>query len=175
MEDFALLFKAIDETTKTSQKVSALVDYFANCNAFDAAWAVYFLTGRKIRQLVPSSKLRAALRAKTGIPQWLFDEAYEVVGDLAETIALLADNAPDTEIKNETRPNMSLSEWVEGRLLSLKDLDEISQQEKLIEYWDQLDITEKFVFTKLITGNFRVGASQQLVVKALSQLTKIIE
>ncbi|MBP7860276.1 ATP-dependent DNA ligase [bacterium] len=175
MEDFALLFKAIDETTKTSQKVRALVAYFARCSDADAAWSVYFLTGRKIRQLVPSSKLRAALRAKTGIPQWLFDEAYEVVGDLAETIALLADNAPDTEIKNETRPNMSLSEWVEGRLLSLRDLDEISQQEKLIEYWDQLDITEKFVFTKLITGNFRVGASQQLVVKALSQLTKISE
>ncbi len=173
MEEFARLFKAIDETTKTSQKVSALVQYFANCDAADAAWAVYFLTGRKIRQLVASQRLRAALRVKTGIPQWLFDESYEVVGDLAETIALLADNAPNQ--KTESLPALSLTEWVENRLLELKNLDEIVQQQKLIEYWDQLDITEKFIFTKLITGNFRVGASQQLVVKALSQLTGVSE
>lgn len=176
MEEFARLFKAIDETTKTSQKVSALVQYFANCDACDAAWAVYFLTGRKIRQLVPSQKLRAALRAKTGIPQWLFDEAYEVVGDLAETIALLADNSTNQNAQmSPSRSSLSLTHWVEERLLGLKKLDELEQQSKLIEYWDQLNITEKFIFTKLITGNFRVGASQQLVVKALSQLTGVSE
>lgn len=173
MKEFARLFKAIDETTKTSQKVSALVRYFASCDQSDAAWAVYFLTGRKIRQLVPSQKLRAALRAKTGIPQWLFDEAYEVVGDLAETIALLADNAPNQ--KSESLHSLSLCQWVEHRLLGLKNLEEAEQQSKLIEYWDELNITEKFIFTKLITGNFRVGASQQLVVKALSQLTGVSE
>jgi len=176
MEEFAKLFKAIDETTKTSQKVAALVKYFAGCSESDAAWAIYFLTGRKIKQLVPSQRLRAALRAKTGIPQWLFDEAYEVVGDLAETIALLADNASINEKPvNESSLHLSLTQWVEDRLLALKKLDEALQQEKLIEYWDELNITEKFVFTKLITGNFRVGASQQLVVKALSQLTGVSE
>jgi DNA ligase 1 len=179
VETFALLFKAIDETTKTSQKVSVLVDYFANCNASDAAWAIYFLTGRKIRQLVPSARLKAALRVKTNIPQWLFDEAYEVVGDLAETIALLADNASVSGTNaistTQARSNLSLTEWVEVRLMGLKDLDEIQQQNKLIEYWDELNLVEKFVFTKLITGNFRVGASQQLVVKALSRLTEISE
>ncbi|MCW5821900.1 MAG: ATP-dependent DNA ligase [Cyanobacteria bacterium TGS_CYA1] len=176
MEEFARLFKAVDETTKTSQKVSALVQYFANCDARDAAWAVYFLTGRKIRQLVPSQKLRAALRVKTGIPQWLFDEAYEVVGDLAETIALLADNATNQNAQTPpSRSSLSLTCWVEDRLLGLKKLDELEQQSKLIEYWDELNITEKFIFTKLITGNFRVGASQQLVVKALSQLTGVSE
>lgn len=179
MEEFALLFKSIDETTKTSQKVSALVDYFAACNASDAAWAIYFLTGRKIRQIVPSARLKAALRVKTNIPQWLFDEAYEVVGDLAETIALLADNSSVSETdaitKTQARSNLSLTEWVEVRLMGLKDLDEIQQQNKLIEYWDELNLVEKFVFTKLITGNFRVGASQQLVVKALSRLTEISE
>ncbi len=179
MEEFARLFLAIDETTKTSQKVSALVDYFANCNASDAAWAIYFLTGRKIRQIVPSARLKAALRVKTNIPQWLFDEAYEVVGDLAETIALLADNSSvsgtDATTTTQARSNLSLTDWVEVRLMGLKDLDEIQQQNRLIEYWDEIDLLQKFVFTKLITGNFRVGASQQLVVKALSRLTEISE
>lgn len=172
MKDFAKLFATIDETTKTSLKVSALANYFADCAPADAAWAVYFLTGRKLRQIVPTARLKAALRTKTGIPEWLFGESYQVVGDLAETIALLADNCV---VDNSQAENLSLTDWVEDRLIGLKELDESSQQARLIEYWDQLNVTEKFVFTKLITGNFRVGASQQLVVKALSQLTGINE
>src|SRR5690606_21797647 len=37
------------------------------------------------------------------------------------------------------------------------------------KYWDSLTPTELFIFNKLITGNFRIGVSKQLVIKALSQ------
>ena len=89
MKAFADLYAALDATTKTSVKVDALARYFASAAAADAAWAVYFLSGRKPRQAVPSKKLQAWAAELAGIPDWLFDESRAVVGDLAEAIALV--------------------------------------------------------------------------------------
>jgi len=46
MHRFATLFDAIDRTTSTNAKVAAMADYFADAPREDAAWAVFFLTGR---------------------------------------------------------------------------------------------------------------------------------
>ena len=89
MKAFTDLYTLLDETTKTTAKVRALKDYFAEAPAQDAAWAVYFLIGRKPRQVVPSGKLRAWAAVEAGVPDWLFQESYDAVGDVAETIALL--------------------------------------------------------------------------------------
>src|SRR5271166_2066656 len=89
MKAFADLYAALDETTKTTGKVRALVDYFGRVTAADAAWATYFLIGRKPRQVIPMPKLRAWAIEEAGIPDWLFQESYDAVGDIAETIALL--------------------------------------------------------------------------------------
>ncbi len=89
MKAFAELFAALDETTKTTAKVDALVRYFASVAPDDAAWAVYYLSGRKPKQAVPSKRLRLWARERAGIPEWLFDETYHHVGDVAETVALL--------------------------------------------------------------------------------------
>src|SRR5262245_22309433 len=45
---FARLYDAIDRTTSTNAKVAAMVEYFAAAPAADAAWAVFFLTGRRL-------------------------------------------------------------------------------------------------------------------------------
>ena len=58
MRRFADLFDAIDRTTSTKAKVHAMVRYFAEAPAADAAWAVYFLTGRRLKRLVPTAALR---------------------------------------------------------------------------------------------------------------------
>jgi DNA ligase-like protein len=89
---FAELYTALDATTKTSEKVDALARYFAAASAADAAWAVYFLSGRKPRQAVPTRKLQEWAAELAGIPDWLFDESRAVVGDLAEAIALVLPN-----------------------------------------------------------------------------------
>src|ERR1700757_1289339 len=89
MRAFSELYSALDETTRTGEKVAALTRYLATAPAEDAAWAVYFLIGRKPRQVVPSGKLRAWAAEEAGIPDWLFQESYDAVGDIAETIALL--------------------------------------------------------------------------------------
>ena len=62
--------------------------YFARRAPADAAWAVYFLAGGKPRQVVPTARAARAGRAqRAGIDDWLFEECYQAVGDLAETIA----------------------------------------------------------------------------------------
>jgi DNA ligase-1 len=86
VKQFSELYTLLDETTKTSEKVAAMADYFSAAPPGDAAWAAYFLSGRKPRQIVPNRKLVEWAIEEAGIPDWLFAESYDTVGDLAETI-----------------------------------------------------------------------------------------
>lgn len=164
MHLFAHLFTRLDGTNKTLAKLAALEDYFAHARPADAAWAVYFLTGRKIKRLVKSPHLRAWAAAEAGVSDWLFDESYEVVGDLGETIALLLPQP--TEFS--TRP---LHEWVEQVLLPLRGKGEEEQRAALAGAWQCLDRPQRYVFNKLLTGEFRVGVSQGLILKALARVS----
>jgi DNA ligase 1 len=164
---FAELFTALDQTTGINEKIVALVGYFGSAPPADAAWAVHFLSGRRPKRLVGSRKLAGWAAEEAGLPEWLFDESYHQVGDLAETITLIL---PDSGASSE----LPLSFWVE-RLLGLRGEDEDVQREVLVSSWRELDRKERLVWNKLITGSFRVGASQRLVVRALSQLSAVEE
>lgn len=166
MKAFAELYAALDATTKTTGKVEALAGYFASAAPADAAWAVYFLSGRKPRQAVPSKRLRLWARELAAVSEWLFDEAYHHVGDVAETVALLLPLA-------ERASAAALSAWVTGRLLPLRDLEEEPQKAAVLAAWAELDAGQRFVWNKLITGEFRVGVSQLLVVRTLAQVSGV--
>ena len=168
MKRFAQLFTAIDETTATGEKVGALVAYFQSAPPADAAWAVHFLSGRRPKRLVGSRKLAAWASSEAGLPEWLFEESYQSVGDLAETITLIL---PETGASSD----LSLSHWVEERLLRLRGEDDDVQREVMLRSWRELDRRERFVWNKLITGSFRVGASQRLVIRALAELSGLDE
>jgi DNA ligase 1 len=161
---FADLYTSLDETTRTAEKVAAMAVYFAAAPPADSAWAIYFLSGRKPRQAVPSKRLRLWAREMAGVPEWLFDESYHQVGDVAETIALLLPPATAAS----TRP---LAEWVEEHLLPLRTLPEDAQHAEVMAAWAALDARQRFVWNKLITGEFRVGVSQLLVIRALAQIS----
>src|ERR1043165_5250865 len=89
MKSFAALFDAIDSSTSTKAKTQALADYFMHAEARDAAWAAWFLTGHRPRQVVPTRRLATWASEIAGLPLWLFEECYEAVGDLGETITLV--------------------------------------------------------------------------------------
>jgi DNA ligase 1 len=72
--------------TANSQR---LVAYLRQAPAADAAWAVYFLIGRRPRRTMSARKLAVWAAEAAGISEWLFEASYHQVGDLAETIALL--------------------------------------------------------------------------------------
>lgn len=163
MKAFAALFASLDETTKTSEKVSALVGYFATCSPHDGAWAVYFLTGHKPRQIVKSALVKRWAAEAAGVPEWLFVGCYPAVGDLGETLALLV--PPSMSPARDA----SFTEWVENRLLTLRNQPESVQQSKMLQAWADLDTPGRFIWNKLITGSLRVGVSQLLVVRALAE------
>jgi DNA ligase-1 len=168
MKSFARLYSALDETTKTNAKVTALVTYLKAAPAEDAIWALSFLMGRKPRQAVPTARLRQWAAEEAGIPSWLFDASYDVVGDLAETITLLL----PASAAAEDRP---LHERVEQDLMTLRELPEELQRQRVISAWRAMDCNQRFVWNKLITGGFRVGVSQKLVTRALARFSGIPE
>ena len=57
----------------------------------------------------------------------------------------------------------------------IKPKSEEEKKEYLKENWLSLNYYERFVFTKLITGSFRIGVSQKLMTRALSKATDIDE
>ncbi|MBC7436410.1 MAG: ATP-dependent DNA ligase [Bdellovibrionales bacterium] len=161
MKRFAHLFTQLDTTTSTNAKVEALQRYFAETPAPDAAWAVYFLAGGKPRQVVATARLRELACQLAGIEDWLFDECYQAVGDLAETIAHVLPQGEETS-------DVGLAEWVEQRLLPLRGLPEAEIAVRMKSYWGELDAQGRFLLTKLVGGGFRVGVSKLLVQRALA-------
>lgn len=165
MKRFALLYADLDATTSTARKVAALEAYFREAPDADAAWAVYFLGGEKPRQVVPTRVLRVLATETAGIPDWLFEECYQAVGDLAETIAHLL---PEAAACSDTEA--TFAHWIEHRLLPMRKLDEPSLAAAVRAAWAELDAHERFVWNKLITGGFRVGVSRLLVTRAVAQV-----
>ncbi|MEM9575942.1 MAG: ATP-dependent DNA ligase [Pseudomonadota bacterium] len=163
MKTFAQLFSAIDQSTKTTVKTAALAAYFKQAPEPDRIWTIALFSGRRPKRAVTTTRLREWAAEESGIPLWLFEESYPIVGDLAETIALVL---PDTETNDDT----SLSEWITG-LRALATREEPERKAYVLDAWQRLGGTERFVFNKLITGGFRVGISQKLMTRALAQAT----
>lgn len=167
MKRFAALFTALDQTTRTNAKVDALAAYFADAPEDDRLWTIALLSGRRPKRSVTVTRLREWAAERAGIPLWLFEESYPIVGDLAETIALVL---PEPA----RRTDRSLSEWI-AEIRGWSALEEPERKMRILAAWDGLDTTERFVFNKLITGGFRMGVSQKLMTRALSRATGIDE
>lgn len=160
MKDFAELIARLDGTSKTNEKRTALVEYLAIANDADKLWCVALLTGKRPKRPVKTSLLRQWASDVSGIPLWLFEESYFVVGDLAETVALILPEPTATSEKSLT-----------ARMFELQELRKLSEQEieqAIKTAWNEMSQNERFVFNKLITGGFRIGVSQKLMVKALA-------
>ena len=166
MREFARLYAELDETTATNRKLDALQNYFANAAPENAAWAVYFLAGGKPRQAVPTKLLRQYAIEYAVLDEWLFDESYNAVGDLAETIAHILPPP-------EKRSDVGLAEWMEQRIGPLRGAGPGTIREALFSYWNELDWRERFLFCKLIGGGFRVGVSKLLVTRALANIAAV--
>ena len=135
MKRFAQLFTAIDETTRTNEKVDAMATYFAEADPADAAWAVYFLGGARPKRLIPVRRLAQWAMEEANVPAWLFEDSYEAVGDLAETMALLLPDAVGGE-------DRALATWMSDFVLPLATQQEETQRATVIRAWRELAGTE---------------------------------
>lgn len=166
MKRFAALYRRLDEASGNLDRQDALTAYFRDSPPDDAAWAVYFLAGGKPSQLVPTRVLVASALQATALPEWLFEECYEAVGDLAETIALLL---PEDDGDDDA----GLAHWMHERLLPLRGLPPQNQQDALLRMWSALGTWERFTCIKLVTGGLRVGVSRPIVTRALASIANL--
>lgn len=163
MKAFAELYIVLDQTTKTTLKVAAMAEYFRNASDEDKLWCVALFSGRRPRRVITTSALREWAAERANLPLWLFEECYPVVGDLAETISLFL---PPPKIHEER----SLTNCI-SYIKRLSDLDDKGRKGGILSAWDSLPQTQRFLFTKLLTGGFRIGVSQKLMTRALAQAT----
>jgi DNA ligase-1 len=166
MKAFAELYGELDASTSNNAKLAAMQTYFVKATPEDAAWAVYFLSGGRPRQLVPVRTLRELAVTWSGLSQWLFEECYQAVGDLAETISLVLPESPH-------RSTDGLAVWIEDKLLPLRGASPPDLARQLPALWAQLDRQSLMLCIKLITGSFRVGVSKLLVTRALAAMAHL--
>ncbi|MEZ5288914.1 MAG: methyltransferase domain-containing protein [Vicinamibacterales bacterium] len=168
MRRFASLFAELDATNATSLKVDAVARYLASVPPEDAAWAVFFLLGRRFTRLLPRRAVGGWIVAATGVPEWLLGECYAAVGDGAETAALLLDQLPP--VRTTT---LSLPDWVQTRILPLGGLPADLQRTRVLAWMAELDRVERFTLLKMLTGELRLGLSHTLAVRAIAQAARL--
>jgi DNA ligase 1 len=178
MNEFAQLLYTLSTSTKTNDKLEALADYFAHANEKDKVWVIALFSGRRPRRTVSGNQLAAWCTELINLPLWLFAECYHTVGDLSETIALLI---PEKETSFLTLPEEANENKQSGKPLhyyveKFLHLEQATEQQKktfILQSWLELSSRERFVFNKLLSGAFRVGVSQKLMVNALAKTVQL--
>lgn len=167
MRRFARLIEQLDSTNKTNHKVEALTNYFREVPKKNAIWAIALLSHRRPSRPVTTTLMRQWAAELAELPAWLFEESYHIVGDLAETIALLVQQEAEGD-------NPSLSQCIE-EIIELKTKEEDEKKSYILNRWRRFNNFERFVFNKILTGGFRIGISQKLMTRALSKAVEIDE
>ena len=163
MKEFATLITKLGTSTKTNEKLEALSHYFSTANTADKVWVIALFSGRRPKRMISSGFLSLWCMEVAGLPAWLFEECYHTVGDLGETIALLL---PETNTNGT--PDKELSYYLEA-FIRMEKQDEKIKKDFIISSWMMMNKDERFVFNKLLTGNFRIGVSQKMIVNALAK------
>lgn len=161
MKRFTELIQQLETSNKTNDKIAALVDYFSTADEQDKPFVIAMFTGKKPRRPVSTALIKEWAIQLSGIPEWLFAESYHSVGDLSETIALVL---PAPEIETDRK----LHEWIND-LANLNGKSDAEKKDFITGAWKSLDNQERFIFNKLISGNFRIGVSHKMLVNALAK------
>lgn len=170
MKDFVELYKHLDETTSSNEKINLLKNYFLSANEKDVVWCIALFIGKRYKKPVTTTQLKTWVAEKCNLPFWLVDECHHIAGDLGETIALLASNNNN----NSNQSTKALHEFIED-IQELKNKNEEEKKQTIIHLWNQFSKDENFVFNKLISGSFRVGVSNKNIIKALALAYNISE
>lgn len=166
MRRFSQLHDELDHTTETAAKVAAMVTYLNDVPAGDAAWAVFLLTGQRLKRLIPGKVLMDWALKASGLPAWLFADCQNAVGDSAETVSLLLDRS----LAGTADATVPLHDWIEDRIESLRKLPADERETLVLPWWSTLMRSEIFLLNKLLTGSFRTGVPRSLVVQALAEI-----
>ncbi|MBC7615610.1 MAG: ATP-dependent DNA ligase [Pedobacter sp.] len=165
MKHFAALIQQLELSNKTNDKIAALVDYFGSAIEKDKPYVIAMFTGKKPKRPVSTVLIKTWAIELTAIPEWLFTESYHAVGDLSETIALVLPPA-------KTAIDKPLYQWI-IELAEIGKQNDEKKKEYILNAWNGLSTAERFIFNKLISGNFRIGVSNKILVNAIAKQSNI--
>ena len=165
MKHFAALIQQLELSNKTNDKIAALVDYFNSAIEKDKPYVIAMFTGKRPKRPISTTLIKTWAIELSAIPEWLFTESYHAVGDLSETIALVLPPA-------KTAIDKPLHQWIMELAAIGKQSDE-EKKEYILNTWNGLSTAERFIFNKLISGNFRIGVSNKILVNAIAKQSNI--
>ncbi len=170
MKAFTALFEALDQTNKTQEKILLLAEYFKQASNEDRLWTIALFLGRRPPRIASSKQLRSWAARAAGLPPWLVEATWHSVGDLGETLAGIL---PEQE--ESLNHSDSLADTIQ-RVIEIHQLkSDVEKEAAVTMLWKQLGKTERFLFNKLIAGSLRIGVSQGLLIKAISQAFQLDE
>ena len=174
MREFVALVDRLEKTNRTKEKQQYLLEYFRTAPKEDLIWVVALFTHRRPRGVIKLAFLKQWAMEISGLPEWLFQESYHYVGDLAETLSLLG------KVENSEQSNLNLLDVktlglgslhsIFQRMLEMKKADVEEQKQWVLSVWRELESMERFVFNKFLTGGFRIGVSEQLLYKSIAEV-----
>lgn len=156
----AALVRDLPSIASVAARTARLAEHFAAADEASAAWTLWFLLGHRLRRPVPSAALRRWVAARAGISEELAAACHDHVGDLAETLSLLL---PERDAPAEDLP---LAQLVAEGVVPLASAPREAQERIVESFWRRLDRDGAFLYHKLLTGAFRVGAAQGLATRA---------
>ena len=167
MRAFAELFKNLDASNATGDKIAALISYFQTTPAIDAVAALKILSGAKQKRVINATDLKRLIGVAAKLPDWLVEDCYAQVGDLAETCTLLCARGSDSG------STPALHHWTQTLIPALAKQASSERDQTVLLHWRTLHPAQAFIFNKMLTGALRVGVAQGVIVRALAGLTQL--
>jgi DNA ligase-1 len=159
VKPFATLLDRLSYEPGRSAKVRLLSEYFEKSDDPHRGYALAAMTGTLRLKDAKPGLIRTLISERTDPA--LFEMAYDYVGDLAETVALMWPAAITSS------PSPALGEIVEWMASAPKT--ELPAQ--IARWLDRLEETERWALLKLITGALRIGVSARLAKTALADMS----
>jgi DNA ligase-1 len=160
---FAELLDRLAYEPSRNNKLRLITAYFRETDDPDRGYALAALTGALSFRHAKAGLIRDLIAQRTD--PVLFEMAYDYVGDLSETVALMWPvNTHSSSARND--PSPTLTEVVE----TLARLGKTEMPAQIARWLDHLDETGRWALLKLVTGALRIGVSARLAKTAAAAL-----
>ncbi|MBK8516833.1 MAG: cisplatin damage response ATP-dependent DNA ligase [Saprospiraceae bacterium] len=164
MKTFSEMIRLLEGTSDSIQKINLISGYLTSeKNDKDRVWAIGLLLGIRPTGIIPVKKMRQWCIGHVGIPIWLYDFSHQITGDHAETIGLMV----ASEVQNN---NLYLHNWIE-KIQQVQKAQDDQIRELVMHAWSSLENDSVYIFNKLITGQFRIKISKNIIVEAVCKTT----
>jgi DNA ligase-1 len=158
---FAALLDRLACEPGRNAKLRLLADYVRTTPDPERGFALAAITGALTFRHAKPGLIRALIAERTD--PVLFALAYDYVGDLSETVALMW---PALHRGGAPEPPPTLSHVV----VTLQTLGKAELPAQLARWLDQLDEVGRWALLKLVTGALRIGVSARLAKSAVAAL-----